>query len=252
MKHQDPSGSKRMIYGLHPVEEALQAGQAIEKILLKKEGNVNRFDEIRQGARNQQVPVQMVPEAKLRRMLPQANHQGVVALMSPVQFHELEDIILDLQERERNPLMLMLDGISDVRNFGAIVRTAECLGAHALVIPTQRSAALNADAIKVSAGALYHLPICRSGHLADAILLLQAYGIQCVACTEKAGASIFEVNFSGPTCLILGSEDKGISNSLLKKANYSVKIPLQGQVNSLNVSVAAGMFMLEVARQRDH
>ena len=250
MKNEGSSAKNRLIYGLHPIQEALQAGQAIEKILLKKDAAQGRFDEIKKAAKEKGIPMQMVPEAKFRRILPDVNHQGIVAYLSPVDFHELEDIILALQAKEETPFFIMLDGISDVRNFGAIARTAECMGAQALIIPTQRAAAINGDAVKVSAGALHHLPICRSVHLPDALLMLQAYGIQSIACSEKGQTTLYEVDFTGPICLVVGSEDKGISNPILKKADQIAQIPLTGKVQSLNVSVAAGMFMAEALRQR--
>lgn len=239
-----------LTYGVHPVIEALEAGQGVDKIFVRKGSSHGRLRELQQLARKNGVPVQMVPDAKIQRLAGEAQTQGVVAIMAAIEYQELEPILLRLQEEGTPPLLIMLDGVTDVRNFGAIARTAECMGAHAVIIPIQGSAAANADAIKTSAGALHHLPVCREKLLLDSLLMLRSYDIKTVACTEKAGESIYDQELTEGLCLIMGSEEKGISNPILKRADVLAKIPLQGQVESLNVSVAAGMVMSEVARQR--
>jgi 23S rRNA (guanosine2251-2'-O)-methyltransferase len=244
------SKKSNLTYGIHPIIEAIEAGQGIDKIFVRKGSTHGRLQELQRVARHNGIPVQMVPDAKIQRLAGEANHQGVVAIMAKIEYQSLEEIILQLQEKEETPLLVMLDGVTDVRNFGAIARTAECMGAHAIVIPSQGSAAANADAIKVSAGALHHLPVCREKLLLDSLLLLQSYGIRTVGCTEKASESIYEQDFTVPTCLIMGSEEKGISKPILKRVDVLARIPLQGQVESLNVSVAAGMVMAEAMRQR--
>ncbi|MCL4136772.1 UNVERIFIED_CONTAM: hypothetical protein GTU68_057615 [Idotea baltica] len=192
----------------------------------------------------------MVPEVRLEKLAPNANHQGVIGILSAITYQPLEEVILSVIGKGEIPFFMALDGVTDVRNFGAIARTAECMGAHALIIPAHGSAAVNADAVKTSAGALHHLPVCREAHLVDSLMLLQAYDIKSVACTEKASDTIHQVDLKTPSCLIMGSEEKGISSSILKRADHLVRIPMYGKVGSLNVSVAAGMIMAEAVRQR--
>ncbi|MEM7654535.1 MAG: 23S rRNA (guanosine(2251)-2'-O)-methyltransferase RlmB [Bacteroidota bacterium] len=241
-----------LIYGVHPVVEALASGSSLDKIFIRRGNEHGRIGEVRKLAKEKGIPVQFVPEEKLRRLVkdPEARHQGIVAQVSNIPYQELETVILGLEEQAQVPLFVLLDGVTDVRNFGAIARTAECMGAQAIIVPATGSAPMNGDAVKTSAGALYHLPVCRVDHLVDAILLLQAYGIRSVACTERAAGLVFEEDLTQPTCLLLGSEEKGISDSLLKRCEAQAKVPLQGKVASLNVSVAAGMVLLEAMRQR--
>ncbi|MEM6632022.1 MAG: 23S rRNA (guanosine(2251)-2'-O)-methyltransferase RlmB [Bacteroidota bacterium] len=250
-KHKNPPS--HIVFGVHPVLEALSGSTDIEKILIRKEGSQHaRMQDVLTQARKAGIPVQRVPDEKIERVC-RGNvvHQGIVALISPITYASLEDIILKTQEKGEIPLILLLDGVTDVGNFGAIARTAECMGVHAVVVPTQGSAAIQAGAVKASAGALHHVPICRVPNLLDAFLLLEAYEIQRIGCTEKAEQEIFDIDLNLPTCLIMGSEDKGISSSLLKRADYLAKIPLQGKIDSLNVSVATGMVLMETIRQRN-
>ena len=237
-----------VIFGHHPVAEAIEAGASIEKILLRQG---HKPDRIFGAARKAGLPIQFVPEVRLDKVTRGANHQGVVALISQITYQNLEDVILAVQEKGEMPLFVMLDGVTDVRNFGAIARTAECLGAHALIIPRQGSASVNADAVKTSAGALLHIPVCREDVLMDSLLMLEAYGIFSYAVSEKASQSLYDTHLKGSCCLIMGAEDKGISPQLLKKADYLIKIPMTGQVSSLNVSVAAAITIAEAARQRN-
>lgn len=241
----------RLVYGAYPVLEALESGQSIEKVFIQKEREAHaKIKDIKRISYERHIPFQMVPEIKLERLCGDVNHQGVVALIAPIAYQELEPILIQIQEAKKAALLLLLDGVTDVRNLGAIARTAECLGVDALVLPLQSSAPANADAIKTSAGALHYLPVCRVSHLVDAILLLQAYQVPTVACTEKATHSLYEADLQGPICLVLGSEDKGISSSVLKRTDSQVRIPMYGKVASLNVSVAAGICLSEVVRQR--
>lgn len=249
-KNRSASGKPTLIYGLHPVLEALRAGRTLDKIFLHRDESGERTRELREVAQTSGVPVQSVPGEKLERLSRGNNHQGVIAQLAAVPFQPLEGTLLALQEIGEVPLLVMLDGVTDVRNFGAIARSAECLGAHALIIPHQGSAAVNADAVKVSAGALHHLALCREANLVDAVLMMQAYGVQVIGSTEKAGQSLYETDLTGPVCLVLGSEEKGISNTLLKRVDTLTAIPLKGEVNSLNVSVAAGIVLAEAGRQR--
>ena len=242
--------SEQLIYGVHPVKEAIDAGQAIEKLLVRQDLSPDKVGEWRRIARDIDVPLQMVPEIKLRKITHNGNHQGVVAMLSAMPYHDLEAILLQLQDEGKNPLIVLLDGITDVRNFGAIARSAECLGAHAIVVPSSGSAAFGGDAVKVSAGALHHLPVCRVKDLVDATLILQAYGIRTLGLTEKASYTVWEADMTGPVCLVMGSEEKGISPRLLKRLDQLIQIPLSGQVESLNVSVAAGIALAEVGRNR--
>ncbi|GAB4420552.1 MAG: 23S rRNA (guanosine(2251)-2'-O)-methyltransferase RlmB [Bacteroidia bacterium] len=243
-----PSG---FVYGIHPVVEALEAGKPIEKILLRKEGNLHeRLKEILRVARERGIPVQGVPDERLERIAKGGNHQGVAAQLASVPFTELEPLLLQLQARGDVPLLVMLDGVTDVRNLGAIARAAECMGAHGLILPVSGSAAVNAEAMRASAGALNHLPVCKEHHLVDSLYMMESYGIQSMACTEHASDSLFEADLREPLCLIFGSEELGINKQLLRRTTRLVRIPLLGQISSLNVSVAAGIVLAETLRQR--
>ncbi|MEM7036303.1 MAG: 23S rRNA (guanosine(2251)-2'-O)-methyltransferase RlmB [Bacteroidota bacterium] len=244
------SRKKDFIYGARAVMEALEANRQIDKILLVKGMDSELRRDVADLAQKRGIPTQTVPSEKLNRMVPEGNHQGVLAFTALVYYLDLEDILASLDEQGTTALILMLDGVSDVRNFGAIARTAECMGVHALVIPEQGSARINADAMKISAGALHHIPVCRVRHLQDAMHLLQGYGIQTVSLTEKAEKSIFETPFTESCCLIFGAEDKGITPRLLRSSDHQASIPLSGKIASLNVGVSVGMALLEANRQR--
>lgn len=250
MPKHDKRPPENLIYGIHAVIEAIQAGQSVEKVLIRTDNRHDRLRELRKLAEEARIPLQYVPEERLDRVTRGANHQGAAAQLATITYHDLEPLVLAVQERGEVPLFVMLDGVTDVRNFGAIARTVECMGAHGLIVPLRGAAAVNGEAIRASAGALHHLPICREANLVDCILLLQAYGIQSVACTEKAEAPLFDLDLVQPLCLIFGAEDKGISTPLLRRAGHLVRIPMQGQVASLNVSVAVGMALMEASRQR--
>ncbi len=238
------------IFGIRACIEAINAGKTIAKIYIQKKLSGNLFNELNGLIKQHQLATSYVPIEKLNKLSKNANHQGVVAKISPISFVDLESKLTELATSNKTPLILILDGITDVRNFGAIIRTAECCGVDAIVIPMQGNAPLNADAIKTSAGAAFKVPICKVSHIKDALFALQGSGIQIVAATEKTEQLIYKINFKKPTAIIMGSEDKGISNSVLKMVNYKAKIPLLGTIESLNVSVACGVFLYEAVRQQ--
>ena len=190
-----------------------------------------------------------VPIEKLNR-LTNKNHQGVVAFISPVDFYNLEDLVISVTEEGKVPLFLLLDEVSDARNFGAILRTAECTGVHGIIIPQKGSAPVNGDTIKTSAGAVFNIPICKVNHIKDAIQYLQGSGIQVIGATEKTNDFIYDVNFKLPAAIVMGAEGKGLSPSVLKLVDKKAKLPMYGEISSLNVSVACGAFLYEVIRQR--
>ena len=241
---------KNLIYGARTVMEAMEAGRQIDKVLIKKGLDSELRNDVYEKARELHVPIQIVPVETLDRLARQVNHQGVVAYTAVVAYLNLEEILADLTKRGVDPLILMIDQVSDVRNFGGIARTAECLGAHAIVIPEQGSARINADAMKVSAGALNHIPVCRVHHLQDTVHMLKDAGVRIAACAEKLQTNLWESDLKGPLCLVFGSEDKGITPRLVRSADVQVSIPMFGQISSLNVGVSVGIVMAEVARQR--
>ncbi len=239
-----------MLYGIRPLFEAIDSGKEIEKVFLQKGLRSENFSELMNQLKKIDIPYQFVPIEKLNR-LTRKNHQGVVAYVSPIVFDNIEQIIPVVFEQGKEPFVLLLDRITDVRNFGAILRTAECTGVHAVVIPVKNSAQLNSGTIKSSAGAIFKVPICRSENLKHTIDFLMNSGLKIVASTEKADDVHYNTDLSGPLALILGSEDEGISGEYLKRSSQTVKIPILGEIDSLNVSVAAGVLMYEVVRQRD-
>lgn len=240
-----------LLIGTRPLLEALTSGREIDKILIQKGLNSPTFKELWPEIKSREIPYQYVPVEKLNR-ISRKNHQGVIAFASAVSFSNLSEVITRCYEKGEDPLILVLDRITDVRNFGAICRTAECIGVHAIVIPTRNSAPVNEDALKTSAGALNFLPICREKNLKDSIRMLRDYGIKVVGCTEKADQTVYDAGLSGPVCLIMGSEEDGVSPEYLKLCDFSVKLPMLGKIGSLNVSVATGALLYEVIRQRYH
>ncbi|HEX8326143.1 MAG TPA: 23S rRNA (guanosine(2251)-2'-O)-methyltransferase RlmB [Hymenobacter sp.] len=240
-----------MLFGLRPILEALNAGRTLEKIFLLRGTKNSLVTDISTAARAAGIQVQMVPVEKLDN-LTRKNHQGAVAFVSPIDYAPLDNIVSGLFEEGKVPFLLLLDRITDVRNFGAIARTAECLGVQAIVVPSRGAAQINGDALKTSAGALNILPVCREVSLHETIRFLQQSGITVVACTEKADEAVGSaaVDFSGPVAVLMGSEEDGISPDLLNLADVKLKVPMTGQIQSLNVGVAAGIMLFEVARQR--
>lgn len=241
--------SSEYIFGLHAVIEAIEAGRDIDKILLKKDLHSELAIRLINLSKSWKIPVQRVPVEKLNRIT-RKNHQGVVALLSAVTYQKLEDIVPQLYEDGILPFMLVLDGVTDVRNFGGMARTAECCGVNAIVIPQKGSVTVNADAVKTSAGALHYLPVCRESNLYEAVRFLKDNGYQIIAASEKADYNYTKGDYSGPLAVIMGAEDCGISPDLLKLCDTIVSIPMFGHIGSLNVGVAAAVMMYEVVRQR--
>lgn len=237
------------IYGVRAVIEALKSGKEIDKIYLKRGLTGENTDTLLELIKELHIPAVRVPIEKLNRIT-RKNHQGVVAMLSAVTYHRLEHIVPALYEEGRVPFLLVLDGITDVRNFGAIARTALCAGVDAIVIAETGSVSVGADAIKTSAGALLSLPVCRVHNLATAVTYLQENGYQLVAVSEKAQKNYTDADYNLPTALVMGAEDRGISPHIFKACTERVAIPMYGDLGSLNVSVAAGILMYEVVRQR--
>jgi len=243
--------NEQFIYGIRPVIEALKSGKEIERILLQKGLRGEGFHELFGIIRQLEIPTQTVPVDKLNRVT-RKNHQGVLAFISEISYQRLDYIIPFIYEEGKIPLILVLDRITDVRNLGAIARTAECAGVDAILLPVKGSAQINADTVKTSAGALYKIPVCRCPDLQNSILYMKNSGLRIFAATEKAGQEHFRADFTGPSALILGSEEDGISPEILAMADEEIRIPLRGDIASLNVSVAAGILLYEAIRQRQN
>ena len=242
--------TNQIIFGTRAVIEAIGAEKEIEKIYLQKELKNPLINELYRIVKNNNITISYVPIEKLNKLSKYQNHQGVVAKISAIKFYDLEKIIDKTLKSNKPALFLLLDKITDVRNFGAIIRTAECTNVQAIIIPNSGSAPLNADAIKTSAGAAFKVPICKVEHSKDAVFLLQANSIEIVSVTEKTNNSIYNINLTGNICLVLGSEHRGITPSILKISDHKVKLPLLGSIESLNVSVACGIALYEAIRQR--
>lgn len=236
------------IFGIRPILEAIESGKTIERVFIKKGADGQLISELREIIRRNKIRMQEVPVEKLNRLV-KGNHQGVVAQLSAIEYAELTDMIARVPQDE-TPLFVVFDGVTDVRNFGAIARSAECAGAHGLIVPLKNAAPVNADAIKTSAGALYKIPVCRVGSIRNALKTLQADGMQLVAASEKSGKVIYDADFTKPTVFIMGSEDVGISKEVLKICDEQLAIPIVGSIESLNVSAAAAVMLFEVVRQR--
>ena len=237
-----------LIFGIRPIIEAVESGKDIDKILIQKGSRGDLLRELQTVARKKDIPLRQVPVEKLNR-LTRKNHQGAVAYIAQVSFHELKELLPTI-DPETKPILLMLDRITDVRNFGAIARTAECAGVSAIIIGRQGSAPASADAVKTSAGALMRIPVCREHNLKTSLQYLKEQGYQAVACTEKTEDSMYAPDYSRPTVIIMGSEEDGISDPLLKRADHLAAIPMLGSIGSLNVSVASGIILYEAIRQR--
>ncbi|MCP4801881.1 23S rRNA (guanosine(2251)-2'-O)-methyltransferase RlmB [Flavobacteriaceae bacterium] len=237
------------IFGIRAVIEAIKSEKTLDKVFVQKGLRGELFQQLDQLLRQNSVNVSYVPIEKLNR-LTKKNHQGVVAHISPIEYHELDNLIMNVFESGETPLFLLLDQLSDVRNFGAIIRTAECTGVHGIIIQKKGGAPVNGDTVKTSAGAIFKIPICKVDHIKDAMFHLQASGIKVIAATEKTTCLMYDTSFKEPCAIIMGSEGKGISPSILKLADASAKLPLLGEIASLNVSVACGVLLYEVVRQR--
>ena len=240
---------KDCIFGLRPVIEAIRAGRQIDRLLIKQGLKGVIYQELMTEVRKHQIPYQIVPVERIE-LVTRKNHQGVLAWFSVIEYQKIANLLPMIFEKGHDPLVIVLDGVSDVRNFGAIVRSAECFGAHAIVIPEKGSARITADAIKTSSGALNSFPVCREKSILKAVQYLKESGLKVICADEHSGKAVNEVHLTGPSAIIMGSEDKGISRELSALADTAVKIPTTGTIPSLNVSVAAGVFLYEINRQR--
>jgi 23S rRNA (guanosine2251-2'-O)-methyltransferase len=238
------------IFGLRAIIEAIESGSSINKIYLQKGLRGSIYYELDKLIKTNKIATSTVPIEKLNRLSKNNNHQGAVAQISPVEFYDLETLINETLKAQKTPFFLLLDQVSDVRNFGAIIRTAECTGVNGIIIQKNGSAPVNAETIKTSAGAAFKVPICKVDHIKDALFILQASNIKTVAATEKTDSSIYDVDFKQPIAVVMGSEFRGVNPSVLKMVDYKAKLPLLGEIASLNVSVACGIFLYEAVRQR--
>lgn len=237
------------IFGIRAIIEAIRSGKEIDKVLIRKGLSGELFQELFAEIKNSGILFSHVPPEKLDRIT-RKNHQGVIAFISPISYDSIESIIPGLYERGKTPFILILDSITDVRNIGAIARTAECAGVDAIIVPEKGSAQINADAVKTSAGAINYIPFCRAKSLVNTVKFLKDSGLQVFAATEKATQNYFTSNLKEPLALIMGAEDIGISPDLLRIADYLVRIPTLGRIESLNVSAAASVLIYEVVKQR--
>ena len=240
---------ENLIFGIYPVIEALKSETDLDKVYIQKGIENPKIDSIVKQIESLNITINFVPIEKLDR-LTRSNHQGIVAITSPIAFHSLETIVEEVLASNTLPLFLVLDQISDVRNFGAILRTAECTGVHAVIVQKKGGAPVRGDTVKASAGAIFNIPICKVDHIKDAIFYLQGSGIRTIAATEKTKNSIYTTNLNQGIAIIMGSEGKGVSNSVLNLVDEKAALPLLGEINSLNVSVASGVFLYETVRQR--
>ncbi len=250
MRYNQPfKESKSILYGIHPILEAIQNGIELESLYLQKGVGGALMKELRDKLSEHEIAYQIVPVEKLNRLTTKV-HQGVVAFLSQITYQKLDLLVPQIFEEGKVPLLLLLDRITDVRNFGAIARSAECLGVHGIIIPTKGGAMIHEDAIKTSAGALLTIPVCRESLGRDTILYLKNSGLQIISCTEKASELLETAHLTTPVCIIIGSEEDGISDTLIRSSDTLVKIPMLGSIESLNVSVSAGIILAEAQRQR--
>lgn len=237
-----------IIFGVHAVIEAIKSDREINKLLIQKGISKDLFQELKEYTANKNYFIQFVPAEKLDKIT-QNNHQGVIAYIAPVEYHDIIQMVDEAIENETRPCILVLDRLTDVRNFGAIARTAECMGVQAIVIPSKGSVQVTPDAIKTSSGALNIIPVCKSDVIKDTLFYMQQSGFRIVCCTEKSSVPLHEANLRGPVAIVMGSEEDGISNDLLRLADVNARIPMKGQISSLNVGVATGMILYERIRQ---
>lgn len=237
------------IFGIRPILEAIEAGKTIDKILIKRELTNDSIKELYHKAKEYNIPVQKVPIERLNRIT-MKNHQGVIAIVTPVIYHKLDFEIASQYEAGKSPLALILDGVTDAGNFGAIARTAECAGVDFIVIPERGSASATSDAIRASAGALFHIPVCREKDLTSAVIRLQENGFKIIGASEKGTVLYTDIDYKDPVAIIMGAEGTGISKDVIRKCDELASIPIKGKVGSLNVSVAAGVILYEAVKQR--
>lgn len=237
------------IFGIRAVIEAVEAGRSIDKVLVRRDLGGDLGRELMDKLREYGVVVQKVPQEKLNRIT-MKNHQGAIALLSPIDYSRLEHLVPLFYEEGRNPLVVVLDGITDTRNFGAVGRTAACAGVDAIVIPERNSVSVTPDAVKTSAGGLFHVPVCREKDTLSAVRFLKDNGYRIVGATEKGAAPYTDADYRVPVAIVMGSEDTGISDGVLRICDDLAAIPIVGKIESLNVSVAAGIMIYEALRQR--
>lgn len=242
--------NEHQIFGIRAVIEAINAGKEIDKVFIQKEAQGDLMQELMKTLKKNNVNFSYVPVEKLNKLSKFNNHQGAVASIAPIKFVSIETLVEGVLEQKEKPLFLILDQLSDARNFGAIIRTAECTGVDGIIIQKQGSAPVNGDTVKTSAGAVFNIPICKVDHIKDAVFYLQGSGITTVAATEKTENNIYDIDFNKGIAIIMGSEDKGVNPSVLKIVDEKAKLPMYGTISSLNVSVACGAFLYEAVRQR--
>jgi 23S rRNA (guanosine2251-2'-O)-methyltransferase len=240
---------ENQIFGIRAIIEAIQAKKEIDKVFIQKEAQGELMQELLKTMKKNNINFSYVPIEKLNRLTIN-NHQGAVATIAPISFVSLEHLVERVLEKEQKPLFLILDQISDARNFGAIIRTAACTGVHGIIIQKQGAAPVNGDTVKTSAGGVFNVPICKVDHIKDAIFYLQGSGIKTIAATEKTEQTIYDLQLNTPLAIVMGSEDRGINPSVLKIVDEKAKLPMFGTIGSLNVSVACGAFLYESVRQR--
>ena len=242
-------GKPTQIYGIRTVIEAINSNEVIDKVFIQRGLKGDLYRELEGLLRKNGINLAYVPIEKLNRLC-KNNHQGVVASISPISFYTIENLVEEVLSKKKTPLFLLLDQLSDVRNFGAIIRTAECTGVDGIIIQKKGAAPVTADTIKTSAGAVFKVPIAKVDHIKDAVFYLQASGVSITAATEKTNNTIYDVSFKDSCAIVMGSEDRGVSPSVIKAADQVAKLPLLGEIESLNVSVACAVFLYEVVRQR--
>lgn len=242
--------NEHQIFGIRAIIEAIQSGKEIDKVFLHKEAQGELMHGLMKILRQENINFSYVPVEKLNKLSKFNNHQGAVASIAPIKFVTIEELVETSLEKKDNPIFLILDQLSDARNFGAIIRTAECTGVDGIIIQKQGSAPVNGDTVKTSAGAVFNIPICKVDHIKDAVFYLQGSGITTVAATEKTNDTIYNIDFTKGVAIIMGSEDRGVNPSVLKIVDQKAKLPMYGTISSLNVSVACGAFLYEAVRQR--
>lgn len=241
---------QQTIFGIHPVWEAIQADKEIDKLYIQKDIENSTITKVLEKLEGKPTQIQEVPIEKLNR-LTKGNHQGIVAVISPIKIRDFEEVVEQILAAKTSPVFLVLDQISDVRNFGAIIRTAECTGVDAIIVQKKGGAPISGDTVKTSAGAIFNVPICKVDHIKDAIFYFKASGVHTIAATERGMKTIYETDTKMPIAVIMGSEGRGVSRSVIKEVDASVSLPLLGEINSLNVSVACGAILYEIVRQRN-
>jgi 23S rRNA (guanosine2251-2'-O)-methyltransferase len=241
--------NEQLVYGIRPVIEAINAGKEIDRIFITRNAHGELMGELKNLLKEKDIPWQEVPIEKIHRIT-RNNHQDVICYISSVSYARLSDVLQSVFEDGQTPLILLLDRITDVRNFGAIARTAECAGVHAIVIPYKGAAQVTADAIKTSAGALNRIPVCREDSFRNTAVYLRESGLKIIAASEKGNDLYFQSDLTTPLAVIMGSEEDGVSNDLIRISDDLIKIPLMGKISSLNVSVATGIILFEALRQR--